>query len=342
MEGIDSEANSLFKVKVNIKACPQTELTELTGLPKPSALILNSDDYAYVETLIDQETLNSVFKEGLLKQIGPLNRGVLWVSLWGLVESLKLPASAFVNIVAENLLFEDQEEIIDIILGFSSQAVWCYLPHNLVEQYSHLIVETIKQKLEVHPSKSLERKVFVFLYSEKDLFWAYEWSKHLGRAEKWRGIMQMCSILPLEEVKEILNFELAFDSSDMSLKFRNYCESAAVDNKQHTWDRILNTQELSLSNLEYLMKGFNQMNQKEILLPFSQKYFEELPRVFSSCEREYAEKFFHLLLPSYLDPYELIRNLELLELPQSWMQRMVVETTEALKKRKNCQELVTH
>jgi len=208
------------------------------------------------------------------------------------------------------LPFEPCDEIVDIILGNALKATFNYLPYEMISTYSQSLVQAIKAKLSQNTTdKNTQRKLFGFLFSDDDIREAYRYSLSLARAETWRGIMSLASIIPYEEIKDILAQELKYDTTDNSLKLKLYCDAAAFDNKKFSWELILSRGELSLSQLEFLMKGFNQFNQKEVLKEYAQQFFDYLPSIFNSQDREYAEAFFRYLLPRYEKPEVNIEKL---------------------------------
>lgn len=152
--------------------------------------------------------------------------------------------------------------------------------------------------------------------------------------------MHLSSIVSYEEVKDIIDEEVKYDHSDNAMKLRLFCESAAFDNKKKSWDRILDRVDISLSQLEYLMKGFNQFNQKEVLQEYADMYFEYLPSIFESQDREYAESFFRYLLPKYKNAEIVIEKLLILNPKQKWVARIIDETIDSLRKDSLCQSVV--
>mmetsp|Transcript_23889 Transcript_23889/g.23648 ORF Transcript_23889/g.23648 Transcript_23889/m.23648 type:complete len:164 (-) Transcript_23889:795-1286(-) len=76
IEGMN-EDGTLFKEKVKISNMEQQTVLELVGKPAPKGLIVNSEDHAYVEILIDSKSLEFFFINKQINSICLLNRGVL-------------------------------------------------------------------------------------------------------------------------------------------------------------------------------------------------------------------------------------------------------------------------
>lgn len=76
LEGID-ESGTVFKEKINITNEHEFVVPNLVGKPAPNAIVVNSNDHAYVEVLIDDKSLDFFFNLKHIKKISLINRGIL-------------------------------------------------------------------------------------------------------------------------------------------------------------------------------------------------------------------------------------------------------------------------
>lgn len=333
-EGFD-ESGSVFKHKVLIQNSASGSIPELVGLPGISGLILNSDDHGYVQVILDEKSVNYFFTNKNICNVAAINRGVLWQSLWNRVESFQMKSSEFIDYVSQLLIFEDSEQLIDIISNFASTILSDFTPEAYLPEYSHKLFKAIMDKLEVSPyNKCLQRKIFVIACTKEDIEKSYEYSLELDRGERWKGIMLLSTIKTKEEIKSILDEELKYDNSDVSVFLKNYCRAAAVDNKEKVWRECVQHKKFSLVQANYLMNGFWKTQEQKYFEGYFEKYFEDAPWVVENHEREYAENFLRLLLPKTGDIDRLISSLSSMNLSQLWARRYVLETIETLTKSK--------
>ena len=184
IEGIN-EQGSLFKIKVKVPAEETSELPQLLGKENIKGIIVNSEDHGYVQVILDEQSTEFLFKQGNIKELSALNRGLAWQSLWNRVESLKTASSDFIEIISNLLIYEDEEEILDLIISYSITILGEYCPLEYVPKYSHILFNAIMAKLEVSPSnKCLQRKVFLLAYTNEDIEKSFEYSSQLNRSEK--------------------------------------------------------------------------------------------------------------------------------------------------------------
>lgn len=144
--------------------------------------------------------------------------------------------------------------------------------------------------------------------------------------------MHLSTILTIEEVRDLLSQELTHDSNDVARKLRYYCEAAAIDNKQATWELITNSTNISLSLIEYSMSGFNQFNQAEVLQPYGILFFSTFPDIFTKRTHEFSVSFFRNLLPLWMGVTFILERLEHLEFDLPWIDRLISETVAHLHK----------
>ncbi|MGH8937479.1 MAG: ERAP1-like C-terminal domain-containing protein, partial [Acidimicrobiia bacterium] len=72
---------------------------------------------------------------------------------------------------------------------------------------------------------------------------------------------------------------------------------ATPEAKEEAWRTVTEDTSLALAAAEDVMAGFQQPGQRELLEPFAQRYFEDLPRVWESRELPAALAFAEYLYP---------------------------------------------
>ena len=152
--------------------------------------------------------------------------------------------------------------------------------------------------------------------------------------------MSLCTTLRISQVTDILNIELRNDSTDMAHKFKTYCEAAAVDNKENYWHKIIHKDARSFTLLEMMMRGFNIHRQRQLLMPFLDRYFQHLTWAIENEQMEITEKFMKSMLPLWADPAYVIDKLRQIQTTKGWAQKSVANIIEDLARNKEKQDLV--
>jgi predicted solute-binding protein len=152
--------------------------------------------------------------------------------------------------------------------------------------------------------------------------------------------MTLCTTLTSSEVKEILDAELWNDTTDMAVKFQVFCEAAAVDNKEKYWNKIVNKDAGSYTILEMMMRGFNILRQKDILIPFLDRYFQYITYAIENEPMEIADKFMKSMLPIWAETSVVIEKLRQIQTSKSWAQKSIANIIEDLARNQEKQDLV--
>ena len=200
-----------------------------------------------------------------------------------------MKSSEFIDYVSQLVIFEDSEQLIEIISNFATTILSDFTPEAYLPEYSNKLFRAFMDKLEVSPyDKCLQKKILVIACTKEDIEKSYEYSLNLDRGEKWKGIMLLSTIKTKEEIKTILDEELKNDKSKASVLLKNYCRAAAVDNKEKVWRECIQHKKFSIAQSSYLMKGFWKTQEQKYFEGYFEKYFQDAPWVVENHERDYA------------------------------------------------------
>jgi aminopeptidase N len=85
----------------------RTEVPELVGRPRPDLILINDDDLAYAKIRLDEASL-AVAIENLHAITDPLARTLVWGSVWDATRDGETPARAFIDLVLGNIAAETE------------------------------------------------------------------------------------------------------------------------------------------------------------------------------------------------------------------------------------------
>ncbi|MCU1508233.1 MAG: pepN [Glaciihabitans sp.] len=104
----------------------RTEVPELVGLAKPALVLLNDDDLAYAKIRLDEASL-AVAVEHLSGIEDPLARALVWGAAWDAARDAETPASAYVDLVLNNIATETESTTIRTTLAQLGTAARLYV-----------------------------------------------------------------------------------------------------------------------------------------------------------------------------------------------------------------------
>jgi aminopeptidase N len=104
-----------------------TDVRAARGLPAPSFVFANFEDYGYFLTLLDSASVRSLEAGALGRVTDPFLRTMLWGALWDQVRNAQLDPARFVRLALRELPAEKDEQLYPSIAGRLSRALSTYL-----------------------------------------------------------------------------------------------------------------------------------------------------------------------------------------------------------------------
>jgi aminopeptidase N len=103
-----------------------TEVTAARGLPAPSFVFANHEDYGYFLTMLDTASVRALEQGALGRVTDPFLRTMLWGALWDQVRDAQLDPLRFARLAISELPGEKDEQLFPSILGRMTRAVSVY------------------------------------------------------------------------------------------------------------------------------------------------------------------------------------------------------------------------
>ncbi|HTL05612.1 MAG TPA: M1 family aminopeptidase [Gemmatimonadales bacterium] len=107
---------------------PRTDVPAARGLPAPSFVFPNADDYGYFLSLLDSTSVAALERGALRTVSDGLLRAMLWGALWDQVRAARLDPARFARLALAELPAEPDEQIVPAVLGRLERALRAYLP----------------------------------------------------------------------------------------------------------------------------------------------------------------------------------------------------------------------
>ena len=121
------------------------------GLPCPSLVYPNYNDWGYIKVLLDERSVN-VVRHHINTFAQPLQQSMIWSDLWQMTRDAKLPVGDYLQILAANLAGVQDTDVARNLLRYLAGAVNLLqiLPQGdaLLERYERVLEPIIWQRIE--------------------------------------------------------------------------------------------------------------------------------------------------------------------------------------------------
>ncbi|MFF3684736.1 aminopeptidase N [Streptomyces sp. NPDC002187] len=288
-------------------------VAELAGAERPELVLVNDDDLTYCKIRFDEGSL-----EALRAHLGditdPLARALCWSALWNLTRDALMPARDFIDLV---LTFSGRESdigVLQMLHAWARAALDHYAAPAWREEGGRLLAEGALRELRLADAGSQHQLTWARFFaavarSEADfqlLTGLLEGTAKVDGLDvdqelRWAFLEPLAAHGVADE--SVISAELARDDTASGKRHQVRClaarPSAAV--KDQAWAAVVESDTLSNALVEATIAGFVQPGQRELLAPFTPKYFEAIERVWSKRSIQIAMDVVRGLYPSLQD-----------------------------------------
>ncbi|MFF1275752.1 aminopeptidase N [Streptomyces marokkonensis] len=292
---------------------PRTVVTELAGADAPELVLVNDDDLTYCKTRFDETSL-AALRDGLGDLTDPLARALCWSALWNMTRDALLPAREFIDLVLRFAGRESDIGVLQMLHAWAESAAVHYTAPERREQAGRRLAEGASAQL-----------LAAGAGSEHQLAWARFFARVADAPadfELLTALLEGTETLPGLEVDQELRWafleplaahgvadekrlddELARDDTASGKRHHVRClaarPSAAV--KAQCWAQVVESDALSNALVEATISGFAQSSQRELLAPYTEKYFAAIERVWTERSIQIGMDVVRGLFPSVQD-----------------------------------------
>ncbi|KAB2972763.1 aminopeptidase N [Streptomyces sp. SS1-1] len=269
---------------------PRTVVAELAGAEAPDLVLVNDDDLTYCKTRFDETSL-ATLREALGELTDPLARALCWSALWNMTRDGLLPAREFIGLVLRFGGRESDIGVLQMLHAWADSALTHYAAPEWREQGARLLTEGASQQLHAAGPGS-----------EQQLAWA----RFFARVTDEQGLELLSGLLDgkrsveglvvdqelrwafLEPLaahgvvgESELADELARDDTASGKRHQVRCLAARPSEavKAQAWAQVVESDALSNALVEATIGGFAQGSQRELIAPYTEKYFAAIARV---------------------------------------------------------------
>ncbi|MET8952627.1 aminopeptidase N [Streptomyces sp. NPDC004393] len=297
---------------------PRTVVGELAGAEAPELVLVNDDDLTYCKIRLDDTSL-ATLKDRLGSLTDPLARALCWSALWNLTRDALLPARDFVDLVLRFAGRESDIGVLQMLHNWAQSALTHYAAPEWRTTGERLLAQgALRELRQAEPG------------GQHQLTWARFFATVAGDESELQllralldGTAQIDGLDVDQELRwaflgplaahgaadeSVLAAELARDDTASGKRHQVRClaarPSAAV--KAQAWAQVVESETLSNALVEATIAGFVQPSQRELLAPYTAKYFEAIERVWAERSIQIGMDVVRGLFPVFQDSPETL------------------------------------
>jgi aminopeptidase N len=318
---VDRQLARTYRVEVDV-AGPRTEVPALTGHAQPDLILLNDDDLGYAIVRFDQRSLDTL-KTSMGAFADTLARTVCWSAVADMAAQAELSVPAFVQIVAAGMGSEQSVAVIQGMLGHVTRLLtttadpgWVprgkeFLASRAIEllraaepggdhqlAWAQLLASTAvtADQLDLVADLLAGRTQIPGLAVDAELRWAF---------------LRRLAVTGRAGDAEI-DAELARDHTDAGRRNALGARASIPDeaHKAAAWRQVAVSTELGLEELATVARAFNVPEHAALLEPFAERYFQQLPAIFTNYTDMLSVMLGHDLFPYTAAGPELLSRID--------------------------------
>ncbi|MER0479920.1 aminopeptidase N [Streptomyces sp. Edi2] len=287
-----------------------TAVPQLVGTARPAVILLNEDDLSYAKVRMDEESLKTV-TEHLGDFTESLPRALSWASAWDMTRDGELATRDYLSLVLSGI---GKESDIGVVQSLHRQVKLA------LDLYA--APEWRESGLATWTAAALEQLRAAEPGSDHQLAWARAFAASARTDEQLdllQGLLDGTQEIPGLAVDTELRWtllhrlaatgradekavaaELDRDKTSAGERYAATCRAArpTAEAKAEAWASVVESDRLPNSTQESVIGGFVQTDQRELLAPYTAKYFDAVKDIWNSRSHEMAQQIAVGLYPA--------------------------------------------
>ena len=326
------------RIEVDITG-PITEITELSGIRSGDLLLLNDGDLTFAKVRLDEASWRTA-----VARIGDLNdslaRAIIWGAAWDMTRDAEVSTGDYLDLALSGIDRETEIAVVQMVLRQAHSAVEQFASPANRSSYVQRMAEALLEFARASEPGSDRQLAFTRSFAQSAsapehldvvqglLDGDIAWSGLVVDADlRWFLLQRLVAHGRLGDDR--IDAELAQDDTATGRRQAAVARAGrpTMEAKLQAWTDIVDRADLPNAILESTMAGFAQPNQRELLKAFRDRYFVDLPRVWSERTMEMAQEITVGLYPFLLADEETVQRTDeyLTGDRQSAERRLVIE-----------------
>jgi aminopeptidase N len=287
-----------------------TEVPELAGVRQPDLLLLNDGDLTFAKIRLDERSLTTLV-DHLSVLDSSLARALCWAATWDMCRDAEMPAKAFVELVANGVGAETDIVTLQSDLRVAQSALDLYVPLDQRAPARAGLAEALRAYVLAAEPGSDQQLAFVRAFAVA----ATSAEDHAYLAQLLDGSTVLPGLAVDAELRWHLLRRLVVHgrAGDAEIEAEIERDATAggqrhaatvraarptLEAKSEAWSQVVEHDELPNALQTATIVGFMEPDQRELLRPFVERYFDSLRQVWETRTSEMASNIVMGLYPA--------------------------------------------
>ncbi|GAA1958571.1 aminopeptidase N [Kitasatospora viridis] len=307
---VDGQLVRTHRVELDVDG-ELTEVPELVGRPRPTVVLLNDDDLSYAKLRLDADSLAAVTAH-LGDFADSLPRALVWAGAWDMTRDGELATRDYLELAVAGLPKESDIGVVQSVQNQVRSALNLYADPAWREQglarWAAVAEENLRAAAPGGDHQLAWAKALAAVARSPEQLALLE-GLLAGTAElaglavdtdlRWDLLVRLVATGRAGDAA--IDAELARDNTATGQERAASCRAArpTAEAKAEAWASVVDSDTLTNYVQDAVIGGFQVGDQRELLAPYTAKYFDSLKAVWESRSHEIAQQIIVGLYPVY-------------------------------------------
>ena len=314
---VDSQIKRDKRIEIDVDGA-RTDVPELVGQPVADLMLLNDGDYTFVKIRLDDASAKTS-ATGLRDIEDGVARALIWGASWDMTRDAEMSASDYLSMVLNTDLGEIEIGVAQQLLLQARSAIEQFAnPANRATNRDALLASLLIALAKADAGgdhqlafvKNIAGLSRTSQHGELLASWL-DGSKVPAGLEvdtdlRWSLVARLVALggLPATAIEDELVRDNTAGGQRQAASAKAGIPTAAA--KLEAWNAVVENDGLANALLEATVGGFSQPDQRELLVPFVDKYFDSLADIWETRTNEISQTLTLGLFPSLLGSPEIM------------------------------------
>ncbi|MFC7846694.1 aminopeptidase N [Streptomyces sp. NPDC057382] len=287
-----------------------TAVPQLSGTRRPAVVLLNDDDLSYAKVRLDEESLAQV-TEHLGDFESSLPRALCWASAWDMTRDAQLAARDYLSLVLSGIGKESDIGVVQSLHRQVKLAIDLYADpaarETLLARWTDATLAHLRAAAPGGDHQLAWARAFAATArtpEQLDLLEALlDGSQSVeglvvDTELRWAFVQRLAAVGRFDEAEIAAEYERDRTAAGERHAATARAARPTAEAKAEAWASVVDSDKLPNAVQEAVIGGFVQTDQRELLAPYAERYFEVVKDIWASRSHEMAQQIAVGLYPA--------------------------------------------
>ncbi|MFF4982795.1 aminopeptidase N [Streptomyces sp. NPDC001046] len=287
-----------------------TAVPQLSGTRRPAVVLLNDDDLSYAKVRLDEESLAQV-TEHLGDFESSLPRALCWASAWDMTRDAQLAARDYLSLVLSGIGKESDIGVVQSLHRQVKLAIDLYADpaarETLLARWTDATLAHLRAAAPGGDHQLAWARAFAATArtpEQLDLLEALLDGSQgveglvVDTELRWAFVQRLAAVGRFDEAEIAAEYERDRTAAGERHAATARAARPTAEAKAEAWASVVDSDKLPNAVQEAVIGGFVQTDQRELLAPYTERYFEVVKDIWASRSHEMAQQIAVGLYPA--------------------------------------------